>query len=142
MRTITLFRGLAWFGALIVFGSLVLVRWGDDPNLPGGPPGTVEKYVVGACLLAALSALAISVSGRKRIPPSWTARGISVASAVAILGIAVYIRNHAVSTGFTDVLRGQGWIWLLAGGGMLFGASVGSLGLKPPPTPHKQRKRH
>jgi hypothetical protein len=142
MRMITLFRGLAWFGALVVFGSLVLVRWGDDPNLPGGPPGTVEKLVVGACLLAALSALAISVSGRKRIPPSWTARAIATASAAAILAIAVYIRSHALSTGFPDVLGGQGWIWLIAGGGMLLSASAGTLGLKPPPTPHKQRKRH
>jgi hypothetical protein len=142
MRTITLFRGLAWIGALVVFGSLVLVRWGADPNLPGGPPGTVEKFVVGACLLAALSAMAISVSGRKRIPPSWTARIIATASAAAILAITVYIRSHALSTGFTDILRGQGWLWLFAGGGMLLGAAVGTLGLKPPPAPHKQRKRH
>lgn len=140
MRTITLFRGLAWFGALIVFGSLVLVRWGADPNLPGGPPGTVEKFVVGACLLAVLSAMAISVSGRKRIPPSWTARIIATASALAILALTMYIRSYAVSTGFTDVLRGQGWLWLLAGGGMLLGAAAGTMSLKPPPPPNKQRK--
>lgn len=135
-----MFRGLAWFGTLVVFGSLVLVRWGDDPNLPGGPPGTVEKLVVGACLLAVLSAMAISVSGRKRIPPSWTARIIATASALAVLGITGYIYRHAHSTGFTDVLGGQGWLWLLAGGGMLLGAAAGTMGLKPPPPPNKQRK--
>jgi hypothetical protein len=140
MRLITIFRGLAWFGTLIVFGSLVLVRWGADPNLPGGPPGTVEKLVVGACLLAVLSAMAISVSGRKRIPPSWTARIIAAASALAIVIITFYIRSHAVSTGFTDLLGGQGWSWLLAGGGLLLGAAVGTFGLKPPPPPNKQRK--
>lgn len=140
MRLITMFRGLAWFGTLIVFGSLVLVRWGADPNLPGGPPGTVEKFVVGACLLAVLSAMAISVSGRKRIPPSWTARIIAASSAAAIVTITGYIYIHARNTGFTDLLGGQGWGWLLAGGGMLLGAAVGTMGLKPPPPPHKQRK--
>lgn len=141
MRLITIFRGLAWLGAMVVFGSLVLARWGANPNLPGDPPDTVEKYVVGAVLLALVSALALSVSGRKRVPPSWTARGVATATAAGILALTLYIRSYAVSTGFTDMLGGQGWLWLFAGGGLLLGAALGTMGLKPPPPPNKQRKR-
>lgn len=142
MRAITLFRALAWTGTIIVFSSLVLVRWGENPNLPAGPPGQWEKLVVGAGLLATLAALAISVSGRKRVPPSWVARAVSFISAGLVLFIAFYLRSDALATGFAaDLLSGQGWTWLLAGGGMVFGAAVGTFGLTPPAPPHKQRKR-
>jgi hypothetical protein len=142
MRAITIFRALAWTGTMIVFGSLVLVRWGENPNLPSGPPGQWEKLVVGAGLLAVLSALAISVSGRRRVPPSWAARAVAAVSAALVLGIAFHLRSDALATGFAaDLLSGQGWIWLVAGGGMVLGAVIGTFGLKPPPLPHKQRKR-
>jgi hypothetical protein len=141
MRPITLFRALAWAGTMVVWSSLVLVRWGDNPNLPAGPPGQWERLVVGAGLLAMLAALAISVSGRKRVPPSWTARGVAAASASAVLFIAWYLRSDALATGFgASMLGGQGWIWLLAGGGMAVGAVAGTFGLKPPASHHKQRK--
>jgi hypothetical protein len=143
MRAITLFRALAWTGTIIVWSSLILVRWGENPNLPAGPPGQWEELVVGAGLLATLAALAISVSGRKRVPPSRGARTVSAAGAALVLVIAFYLRRDALATGFAaDLLGGQGWTWLLAGGGMLLGAAVGTFGLKPPATPHKQRKRH
>lgn len=143
MRAITLFRALAWTGTMIVWSSLVLVRWGENPNLPAGPPGQWEKLVVGAGLLATIAALAISVSGRKRVPPSWRARAVSAVGAALVLGIAFYLRSDALAKGFgAALLGGQGWTWLVAGGGMLLGAAVGTFGLKPPPTPHKQRKRH
>lgn len=143
MRLITLYRALAWTGTIIVWSSLVLVRWGGNPSLPAGPPGQWEKLVVGAGLLAVLSALAISVSGRKRVPPSWGARAVSAASAAMVLAIAWHLRSDALATGFAaDLLSGQGWSWLVAGGGMALGAALGTFGLKPPATPHKQRKRH
>ena len=142
MRAITLFRALAWFGTIIVWSSLILVRWGNDPNLPAGPPGQWEKLVVGAGLLATLAALAISVSGRKRVPPSWRARAVSAVGAALVLIIAFYLRSDALATNYAHLLSGQGWTWLLAGGGMVLGAAVGTFGLKPPATPHKQRKRH
>jgi hypothetical protein len=141
MRPITLFRALAWAGTMVVWSSLVLVRWGENPNLPAGPPGQWERLVVGAGLLATLAAVAISVSGRKRMPPGWVARGVSAASAALVLYIAYHLRSDALATGFTaDLLGGQGWTWLLAGGGMVFGAAVGTFGLKPPASHRKQRK--
>lgn len=142
MRAITVFRALAWAGAMIVWGSLILVRWGENPNLPSGPPGQWEEMVVAAGLLATLAALAISVSGRKRVPPSWGARAVSAACAVVIVGLAWYMRSDALATGFAaNLLTGQGWTWLFAGGGMVLGAAAGTFGLKAPPAPHKQRKR-
>ncbi|HWN70312.1 MAG TPA: hypothetical protein VNM90_21880 [Haliangium sp.] len=142
MRAITLFRALAWTGTIIVWGSLILARWGEDPNLPPEPPNQWEELVVGAGLLATLAALAISVSGRKRVPPSWGARAVSGVGAALVVFIAFYLYRDAQATNFAHLLRGQGWTWLLAGGGMVLGAAVGTFGLKPPPAPHKQRKRH
>lgn len=141
MRPITLFRALAWAGTMVVWSSLVLVRWGENPNLPAGPPGQWEKLVVGAGLLATLAALAISVSGRKRVPPGPVARGLSFASAAVVLYIAYHLRSDALATGFApDLLGGQGWIWLVAGGVMVLGAAAGTFALRPPASHRKQRK--
>lgn len=142
MRAITLLRALAWAGTAVVLGSLILVRWGEDPNLPPGPPGQWEKLVVGACLLAVVAALAISVSGRKRNPPSWTARGVAAVSGALVVVIALELRSEALATGFVpDLLGGQGWTWLILGGSTVLGAALGTMGLKPPPAPKKPRKR-
>jgi hypothetical protein len=142
MRAITLFRAMAFTGTVVVWSSLVLVRWGENPNLPPGPPGQWEELVVAAGLLATLAALTLVFSGRKNAPPGWGPRLLSVASALAIVSIAFYLRHNALTTGFAaNLLSGQGWTWLVAGGGLVLGAALGTFGLKPPPTPHKQRKR-
>ncbi len=142
MRAITMFRAAAWFGVAVVLGSLVLVRWGENPNLPPGPPGHWERSVVGACLLAIVAALALSVSGKKRIPPSVAARAVAAIAAGLVVGIALWLRSQALATGFVpDLLGGQGWLWLTAGGSMLFGAAIGTFGLKAPRPPKKARRR-
>lgn len=142
MRAITLFRAMAFTGTVVVWSSLVLVRWGENPNLPPGPPGQWEESVVAAGLLATLASLALVVSGRKNVPPGWGPRAVAGIGAAIVLGIAFYLRSNAVATGLADsLLSGQGWTWLTAGGGLVLGAAVGSFGLKQPPTPHKQRKR-
>lgn len=142
MRAITLLRALAWVGTAVVLGSLILVRWGENPNLPPGPPGQWEKLVVGACLLAVIAALAISVSGRKRNPPTWTARGVAAATAAMVLVIAFELRSEALATGFApDLLGGQGWTWLVLGGSVALGAALGTMALKPPRPPRKPRRR-
>lgn len=141
MRAITMFRAAAWLGTAVVFWSLN-VRWGTNLDLPNGPPGQWERLVVGAGVLSLLAALAISVSGRKGNPPSWTARGIGLASALLVIGIALHLRSTAQAVGFTsDLLGGQGWTWLLAGGGLVLGAVAGTLGLKPKAGPRKPRRR-
>ena len=136
-----MFRAMAWLGVAVVFWSLNM-RWGVDPNLPNGPPGQWERPVVGAGLLAMISALAISVSGRKHTPPSWLARGIAVTAGALIIAVALYLRSNALATGFGDaMLGGSGWIWLLAGGGLVLGAAAGTLGLPPAKRIKKPRRR-
>lgn len=136
-----MFRALAWLGTTIVFWSLNL-RWGTDLALPSGPPAQWHRLVVGAGLLAAVAALAISVSGRKHTPPSWLARGIALAGGLLVLGIGLHLRSSAFAVGFEEhLLGGQGWTWLMAGGGLVLGAVIGTLGLKPGQPPRKPRKR-
>lgn len=140
MRAITIFRAMAWLGVAVVFWSLNM-RWGTDPNLPNGPPGQWERPIVGAGLLAMISALAISLSGRKHTPPSWLARGIAVAGGVLTIAIALYLHSDALATGFGDAILGGGWLWLLAGGGLVLGAAAGTLKLPPGKPVTKPRKR-
>lgn len=135
-----MFRALAWLGTTIVFWSLNL-RWGTDLALPNGPPAQWHRLVVGAGLLAAIAALAISVAGRKHTPPSWLARGIALAGGLLVVGLGLRLRSRAVEVGFEDyLLGGQGWTWLMAGGGLVLGAVIGTLGLKPGQPPRKPRR--
>ncbi|ACY18183.1 hypothetical protein Hoch_5706 [Haliangium ochraceum DSM 14365] len=139
-----MFRLLSWTSAAIVAGSLALVRWGDRLGTPPGPPVKWERMVVGALLLALAAALALSVSGRKRIPPSWTARGVALVCSLAVVALAFYMRMDAVAMGpgiAADLLGGQGWLWLLVGGSMATGSALGTLALKPPTPPKKPRRR-
>jgi hypothetical protein len=140
MRAITFFRGAAWLGAAVVFWSLN-VRWDADPTTGGGPPAQWERHVVGAALLAVIAALALSVSGRGERPPSWVARGVAAAGAVGVIGIALYLRYTAKVQDIEYRLLGQGWTWLLAGGGLVLGAVVGSLGLRPAEKDEPRRKK-
>lgn len=126
---LTLIRAVAWFGVFVVFWSLN-VRWGTDINVGNGPPGQWERQVVGSGLLALVAALALSVSGRRGNPPSWTARGIALAAAVLILGIALLLRSRAMS-GFEDLVAGPGWTWMLSGGGFMLAAATLAMSLKP-----------
>jgi len=126
---LTLIRALAWFGAFIVFWSLN-VRWGTDINVGNGPPGQWERHVVGAGLLALVAALALSVSGRRGKPPSWTARGIALGAGVLIIAIALLLRSRALS-GFEDLIAGAGWTWMLSGGGFVLAAATLAMALKP-----------
>ena len=141
MRAITMFRAAAWMGVVVIFWSLN-VRWGSDPGLPGGPPNTLwERYVVAAGILAIVAALALSISGKKAIPPSWRARGTAGVAALGVVAIGLYLRTQATGI-LEDAAAGQGWTWLLAGGGLSLGAVLGSFGLKAPVRrPPKRRKR-
>ena len=144
MRLITIFRAFAWLGMVVIFWSLNL-RWGAEEGLPGGPPTVLwERLVVAAGLLAIVSALSLSISGRKDIPPSWTARGVAFVAAFFAVVIAFYLWSNATGI-LENATRGQGWTWLMAGAGLVSGAVVGSLGLKapirrPPKGGRKRRK--
>lgn len=127
MRMLTLFRGMAWFGVVVVFWSLNM-RWGTKIYDGSGPPNYWHREVVGCGLLALIAALSISLSGRKRNSPSWVARGIAAVCGLLVLFIAW--RMHANATMMTeDRLGGTGWTWLLAGGGLVAGAVLGTFGL-------------
>jgi hypothetical protein len=126
---LTLIRAVAWFGVFVVFWSLN-VRWGTDINVGVGPPGQWERHVVGSGLLAMVAALALSFSGRRGNPPSWTARGIALGAGALIVAIALLLRSRALS-GFEDLIAGPGWTWLLSGGGFVLAASTLAMSLKP-----------
>lgn len=144
MRPITIFRAFAWLGVAVIFWSLNL-RWGIDEGLPGGPPTSLwERLVVAAGLLAMVSAITLSVSGRKDNPPSWNARGIAGVAAFFVVVIGLYLRSNAAGI-LVNAIEGQGWTWMMAGGGLVAGAVVGSFGLKkpirrPPKGSRKRRK--
>lgn len=129
MQLLTLFRGMAWFGVLVVFWSLN-VRWGTDINLPSGPPSRWHRAVVGTGLLSFIAAFCLSVSGRKGAPPSWIARGIAGGAALISLIIAWSLYSKAEGI-YADWIAGTGWTWMVAGCGMITGAVIGSMGLKP-----------
>ena len=137
MNLLTLFRGMAWFGVVVVFWSLN-VRWGTDLDVPKGAPKIWHRTVVGAGLLSFIAALALSVSGRKGLPPSWLARGVAGGAALIALYIAWSLYSDA--TGIrADWVGGTGWTWMAAGIGMVTGAVVGSLGLKAPEKPARKK---
>lgn len=131
MRPITLFRAMAWLGVALVFWSLN-VQWGSNADAGAGPPAMWHRTVVGAGLLSFIAAMAMSLSGRKDRPPSWLARAIAGIGAAAILFIAYRLRMQAEGP-LADTVRGQGWTWLVAGGGLVASAVVGSLGIKAAP---------
>lgn len=139
MRAITLFRAIAWLGVAIVFWSLN-VRWGSNMDVGAGPPAGWHRTVVGAALLTMIAALLLSISGRRGNPPSWIARAVSGACAGAVLLIAWYLRAQAEGP-FADAIQGPGWVWLLAGGGLITSAVVGTLGLKTQVKKSNKRER-
>ena len=140
MRAITFFRAFAWFGVVVVFWSLN-VRWGSSTGLSSGPPTPWEKWTVAAGILALLVALSLSVSGRKGDPPSWMARGIAGGASLLAIGIVLYLRSKATGI-LADAATGPGWTWLAAGSGLILGAVIGTLGLKPQVRrPSKRRGR-
>lgn len=125
MGATNILRAMAWFAVAVIFWSLN-IRWGSDPNLPGGPPAAWHRAIVGAGLLSFIAALALSVSGRGGNPPSWLARGVATASALGILAITWWIRSDATGP-LEDAARGSGWVWLAVGGGVLAAAAFGML---------------
>jgi hypothetical protein len=133
MRPITVIRAIAWTAAVIA-GYSLMVRWGTDPDVRSGPPAHWERQVVGAIVLAFLAAVMLMLSGsgsRQR----WLTRGLAAAFAVGTAGIALSLRSKALSSGFPDLIDGDGWSWLIGGGALSVGAAVASLLL-----PSKKRK--
>ncbi len=120
-----------------------MVRWGIDPNLPSGPPTlTLERWVVGASLLATVASMCLVISGRKRNPPSWRMRIIAAVCGLGVLAVALYVRSLALSSGYgVHWLGGSGWLWLVIGGAITTGATLGTMPLKGRRKPVKPRKR-
>lgn len=135
MRLITVFRALAWLGVIIAFWSLNMA-WGDGPEVPE----RWQRAVVGASLAGFLAALAISVSGRRLVPPSWPARGIATFFAAVMLVVVLSLRSKAVGI-YADYDDGPGWTWLLAGSGIVAGAVLGTFGLRLPEAAARREAR-
>lgn len=133
MRPITVIRAIAWIGVAVA-GTSLMVRWGTDQAVGSGPPAQWEREVVGAALLAGIAAVLLMLperAGRQR----WFTRGLAAAAAAGALWIALVLRSSALGTGFTDLIAGSGWTWLMAGGALSLVAAVASLLL-----PAKKRK--
>lgn len=148
MNILTLLRALGWLGVAVA-GWSVTLRWGADPAVGAGPPGTWERHVVGAMLLTAIAALAISVSGRSGQPPRLPYRiaGVTAAGLALALALSIYLRvtRSEVFEHMVGIVDGPGFAWLATGTAMTFGATAATLLLRPPPAPRrsasKQRRR-
>jgi hypothetical protein len=144
MRMITLLRGLAWLGVALA-GWSVNLRWGADPALGSGAPGSWERTVVGATLLAAVAALAISVSGRRGKPPAMAYRIGAAAAATTAFGLAgsIYLRvtRTEVYEHMVGIVSGPGFAWLATGTFLTFVATAATFALRAPPDRRGASKR-
>jgi hypothetical protein len=135
MRLLTVLRGLAWLGVAVA-GWSVNLKWGDDPALGTGAPTMWERHVVGATLLAAVAALALSISGRGGRPPRLPYRLAALAASALALGLALSIYLRVTRSEFYEhmvgIVSGPGFAWLAAGTAMSFAAAVGAVGLREP----------
>lgn len=131
MRPLTILRAFAWLGAAVTFWSLN-VKWGVSADIGSGPPGQWERHVVGAALLGFIGALALSISGRRGLPPALWARLVTLGSGAGIIVIAFVLRNDAFAEGFEHLIAGPGWTWMFAGGGLVSASALGAFGIKPP----------
>ncbi len=131
---LTVLRGLAWLG-VVVAGWSVNLRWGDDPALGSGAPSMWERHVVGAALLAAIAALAISVSGRGGEPPRLPYRiaGALAAGSAFAVALSMYLRvtRNELYEHMAGIVGGPGFSWLIAGTGISLVAAAATLALRP-----------
>jgi hypothetical protein len=141
MRPITILRAAAWV-AVAVVGWALNVRWGADVRLGPGPPAMWQRHVVGALMLAMVTAMSVSVSGRGHRPPAWIARGIALAAALGVVWLAIAIRRGAPPS----AIGGPGWSWLLTGALLAASAAAVSFALggartDDAPAPRSRRRR-
>lgn len=126
MRAITFIRGVCIVGVVAVGWSMTL-RWGD---IGSGPPAQWERQVVGAVVLSMLctgALMAMGVPGTRR---SWIARGIAAVAAAIGVTLALLLWKNAGDSGFTQLLSGAGWRWMLGGTGLCLAGAVSALSIK------------
>jgi hypothetical protein len=123
MRSLTIVRGIALIG-LLVAGWSMMVRWGD---IGKGPPAQWERQVVGALLLCLIALVSLASMGQPGSRRSKIARAVAVLAALGAVGLALFLRKDASDSGFTNLLTGPGWTWLVAGTGLCLAAAVGAL---------------
>lgn len=108
--------------AVAATGWSLNVRWGADTAVRGGPPMQWERIVVGAALLAAVSALLVWLATRAR-----ASRPLAYAATAFALGpgaLAVHLRQSAQRDEISQLLSGSGWTWLAAGAGAILAAAI------------------
>jgi hypothetical protein len=128
-------RALAWVGAFVIFWSMNVV-WGNDPDMGEGPPVQWKRQVVGAILLAVISAGALTLSWFRGGPPGRVARLVTVVGGLAILLIAWWLHHDAMRD-FPHLIQGPGWRWLLAGGGFVLAGASLAMAAPPAEVPKK-----
>ncbi len=111
----TVARVLAVLSVAITLWSLN-VAWGDDPALRGGPPRQWERHLVGAALLAGLSAVLVLFGSRPGA--ALVLRSINVAISLGPGVIALVLRSEAAEKNLPQLLEGPGWTWLAVGSGL------------------------
>ena len=142
MHLITAFRAMSWVGFAVILWSNNLV-WGDSADVGAGPPGQWKRAVIGAALLALISAIAISASGRRGNPPSRKVQFVAAITALGAAVIAFELRRSALAATRTHhLLEGSGFYWMASGAALATVAVIGTFTIRPKIVkPRTSRKR-
>jgi len=135
--------------SVVITGWSLNIRWGSSTAVGNGPPGQWERHIVGALLLAGVSALFLFFVRTGGKGSFSRPAAVSLAASAGALAIAVFLRFNASSTGFPDLVEGPGWSWMAAGCGLSTGCAIGALttSMRSRPAPaakagtQKKRKR-
>ena len=134
----TVARVLAFLSVAITLWSLN-VAWGDDPAMRGGPPKQWERHLVGAALLAGLSAILVFFGSRPGA--ALALRAVNVAAALGPAVIALVLRSDAEAKNLPQLLEGPGWAWLAAGSGLALLAAASTFLSRKSPERRRARAR-
>lgn len=129
-----------WLAVIAGYMAMTTV-WGPDANMSNGPPKQLERHVAGAMLLVLIAAIALTSSGRGKVPPAWWARVAAATGGVAAVAVTFALRSKVRSEGTGHLVEGAGWAWMLAGTGVAALAGLASLALPRPPAAKAVRRR-
>ncbi len=113
--------------SILVTGWSLNMPWGDELAVGKGPPNQWERYIVGACLLLFIGAVAFFRSVDKRGIPKKLALVVAGTGCAIAIMLAMKIRGTSIDNGQTHILLGGGWMWMFAGCSMSSGAVVSAI---------------
>ncbi|MCP4445320.1 MAG: hypothetical protein GY811_08250 [Myxococcales bacterium] len=134
------------FASVVVTAWSSAKPWGDELGIGKGPPGHLERQLVGAALLLLLGSLAMIFTAHKGTKPGRVALAVAGISSLGAVGLALSVRSTALSSDQANVLLGGGWMWMAAGACMSLGATASALALSKSeaaeePAPNRPKKK-